>query len=77
VKEIPYLTIAKPLWAMEQEWKNITGEIMHARLLGLKDGKGLFEKGGQRFVYEVGKLDEESQKRVAEIAKKLEGLPIF
>lgn len=77
VKEIPYLTIAKPLWAMEQEWKNITGEVMHARLLGLKDGKGLFEKGGKRFVYEVGKLDEESQKRVAEIAKKLEGLPIF
>jgi len=77
VKEIPYLTIAKPLWALEQEWKNTTGEVMHARLLGVKDGKGLFEKGGQRFVYELGRLDEESRGRADGIAKKLEGFPIF
>jgi hypothetical protein len=74
-KEIPLLTVAKPLWAMEQEWKNTEGQVIHARVVAVKDGKVMLEKRGQRFVYEVDKLDEDARKRIAEIAEKLEGFP--
>jgi len=76
VKEIPLLTIAKPLWALEQEWKNAKGESMHARLIAVKDNKGMFEKGGKRFIYELDQLDADGQKRAAEIAAKLAGFPL-
>lgn len=75
-KEIPYLTVAKPLWGQEQEWTNSGGQKMHARLIAVKDGKGLFEKGGKRFPYDLSSLDEESRKRAAEVAAKLAGFPM-
>lgn len=75
-KEIPYLTVARPLWGQEQEWINSDGQKMFAKLLAVKDGKGLFEKGGQQFVYELDKLDDEGRKRAAEIAEKLAGFPL-
>lgn len=76
VKEIPLLTIAKPLWAIEQEWKNTEGKAMYARLIAVKENKGMFEKGGQRFIYDLAQLDADGQKRAAEVAEKLKGFPI-
>lgn len=76
VKEIPLLTVARPIWSREQEWKNTGGQAMHARLVAVKDGKGMFEKGGQRFVYDLTQLDEDGRKRAAEIAGKLAGFPL-
>ncbi len=76
-KEIPLLTVAKPLWAMEQEWRNTEGQTMHARVVAVKDGKVMFEKGGKRFVYELDQLDEDAKRRIAEIAAKLEGFPVL
>jgi len=76
VKEIPLLTVAKPLWAMEQEWKNQDGQVMHARLIAVKEEKGMFEKGGQRFIYDLTSLDPDGRKRAAEIAEKLAGFPL-
>lgn len=75
-KEIPYLTVAKPLWGQEQEWINTDGQSMHAKLVAVKDGKGLFEKGGSQFVYELNKLDADGQKRASEIAEKLSRFPV-
>jgi hypothetical protein len=75
-KEIPYLTVARPIWGAEQEWTNVDGQVMHARLVAVKDGKGLFEKGGNRFVYELEKLDAESRERADEIAAKLAKFPM-
>ncbi len=76
VKEIPLLTVAKPLWAIEQEWKNTQGQSMHAKLLAVKESKGMFEKGGKRFIYDLTQLDPDGQKRAAEVAEKLKGFPI-
>lgn len=76
VQEIPYLTVARPMWGMEQEWINTDGKKMYARLVAVKDGKGLFEKGGNRFVYELDKLDSDAQARAKEIAEKLKGFPV-
>lgn len=76
VKEIPLLTIAKPLWAIEQEWKNTQGQAMFARLIAVKESKGMFEKGGKRFIYDLTQLDPDGQKRAAEVAEKLKGFPI-
>lgn len=76
VKEIPMLTIAKPLWALEQEWKNAQGQAMFARLIAVKDSKGMFEKSGKRFIYDLTQLDADGQKRAAEVAEKLAGFPI-
>lgn len=76
VKEIPYLTVAKPLWGMEQEWINADGKKMYARLVAVKDDKGLFEKGGKTFVYPLTDLDEEGRKRAGEIAEKLAKFPM-
>jgi hypothetical protein len=75
-KEIPYLTVAKPLWAMEQEWINSDGKKMYARLVAVKGEKGLFEKTGKQFVYELNKLDDEGQKRARDIAEKLAKYPM-
>jgi len=75
-KEIPLLTMAKPLWGQEQEWKNTDGQSMHAKLVAVKDDKGMFEKGGKRFVYDLANLDDEGRKRAAEIAEKLAGFPL-
>lgn len=75
-KEIPLLTIAKPLWGQEQEWKNTEGQSMHAKLVAVKGDKGMFEKGGKRFVYDLANLDDEGRKRAAEIAEKLAGFPL-
>ena len=75
-KEIPLLTMAKPLWGQEQEWKNTEGQSMHAKLVAVKEGKGMFEKGGKRFVYDLANLDDEGRKRAAEIAEKLAGFPL-
>jgi len=75
-KEIPLLTMAKPLWGQEQEWKNTEGQSMHAKLVAVKDDKGMFEKGGKRFVYDLANLDDEGRKRAAEIAEKLAGFPL-
>lgn len=75
-KEIPLLTVARPIWAQEQEWVNVDGKKMYARLIAVKDGKGMFEKGGSTFIYELAKLDEEARARAGEIAKKLAGYPI-
>jgi hypothetical protein len=76
VKEIPLLTVAKPLWAIEQEWKNTQGQAMFARLIAVKEIKGMFEKGGKRFIYDLTQLDADGQKRAAEVAEKLKGFPI-
>lgn len=76
VKEIPLLTIAKPLWALEQEWKNQQGQVMHARLIAVKESKGMFEKSGKRFIYDLSQLDADGQKRAAEVAENLAGFPI-
>ncbi|MDF1858738.1 MAG: hypothetical protein P1U87_00915 [Verrucomicrobiales bacterium] len=76
VQEIPYLTVARPMWGMEQEWINTDGKKMYARLVAVKDGKGLFEKAGNRFVYELDKLDADAQTRAKEIAEKLKGFPM-
>ena len=76
VKEIPLLTMAKPLWAQEQEWKNKDGKSMYARLIAAKENKGMFEKGGKRFIYDLSDLDEDGKKRAAEIAEKLVGFPL-
>jgi hypothetical protein len=76
MKEIPLLTVAKPLWAIEQEWKNAQGQAMFARLIAVKDSKGMFEKGGKRFIYDLTQLDADGQKRAAEVAEKLKGFPI-
>lgn len=76
VKEIPLLTVARPLWAIEQEWKNTQGQAMHARLIAVKESKGMFEKGGKRFIYDLTQLDPDGQKRAAEVADKLKGFPI-
>ena len=76
VKEIPLLTFARPLWAIEREWKNQEGQAMHARLIAVKDNKGMFEKGGKRFIYDLSQLDPDGQKLAAEIAEKLKGFPI-
>jgi hypothetical protein len=75
-KEIPLLTMAKPLWGQEQEWKNTEGQSMYAKLVAVKDDKGMFEKGGKRFVYDLANLDDEGRKRAAEIAEKLAGFPL-
>lgn len=75
-KEIPLLTMAKPLWGQEQEWKNTDGQSMYARLVAVKENKGMFEKGGKRFIYELSNLDDEGQKRAAGIAEKLAGFPL-
>ncbi len=75
-KEIPLLTITKPLWGMEQEWKNLEGKTMVAKLVAVKDTKGMFEKGGKRFIYDLTQLDADGQKRAAEIAEKLAGFPL-
>jgi hypothetical protein len=75
-KEIPLLTMAKPLWSLEQEWENTDGKAMFARLVAVKDKKGMFEKGGQRFIYDLSELDADGQKRAAEIAEKLAGFPL-
>lgn len=75
-KEIPLLTVAKPLWAIEQEWKNGEGKTMVARLIAVKDGKGMFEKGGKRFIYDLAQLDADGQRRAADTAAKLEGFPL-
>ncbi len=76
VKEIPRLVVAKPLWTMEQEWKNSDGQAMQARVVAVKDGKVMFEKAGNRFVYDLDRLDGDARKRIAEIAPKLEGFPL-
>lgn len=76
VKEIPLLTIAKPLWGQEQEWKNKDGKSMYARLIAVKENKGMFEKGGKRFIYDLSDLDEDGKKRAAEIKEKLAGFPL-
>lgn len=76
VKEIPLLTFARPLWAIEREWKNQDGQVMHARLIAVKENKGMFEKGGKRFIYDLSQLDEEGRKLAAEIAERLAGFPI-
>lgn len=76
-KEIPLLTVAKPAWALEQEWKNSDGQAMHARVVAVKDGKVMFEKGGQRFVYELEKLDDDARRRIGEIAERLAGFPVL
>lgn len=76
VKEIPLLTVAKPLWAIEQEWKNQQGQSMHARLIAVKESKGMFEKGGKRFIYDLTQLDDDGRKLAAEVAEKLAGFPI-
>lgn len=76
VKEIPLLTVAKPLWALEQEWKNQEGQVMHARLIAVKENKGMFEKSGKRFIYDLSQLDADGQKRAGEVAEKLAGFPI-
>ena len=75
-KEIPLLTMARPLWGQEQEWKNTEGQSMHAKLVAVKEDKGMFEKGGKRFVYDLANLDDEGRKRAAEIAEKLVGFPL-
>ena len=75
-KEIPLLTVAKPLWGQEQEWKNTDGQAMYARLVAVKEKKGMFEKGGKRFIYDLSSLDEDGRKRAAEIAEKLAGFPL-
>ncbi len=76
VKEIPLLTVAKPIWAIEQEWKNAQGQSMFARLIAVKESKGMFEKGGKRFIYDLTQLDADGQERAAEVAEKLKGFPI-
>lgn len=75
-KEIPLLTVAKPLWGMEQEWKNQEGKAMVAKLVAVKDTKGMFEKGGKRFIYDLTQLDADGRKRAADIADKLAGFPL-
>lgn len=75
-KEIPLLTVARPIWGQEQEWVNEDGKKMYARLIAVKDGKGMFEKAGKTFVYELSKLDEDAQKRAAAIAEKLSRFPL-
>jgi hypothetical protein len=75
-KEIPLLTVAKPLWGMEQEWKNQEGKAMVAKLVAVKDTKGMFEKGGKRFIYDLTQLDADGRKRAADIAEKLAGFPL-
>ena len=76
VKEIPLLTMARPLWGQEQEWKNKEGKSMYARLIAVKENKGMFEKGGKRFIYDLSDLDEDGGKRAAEIKEKLAGFPL-
>lgn len=75
-KEIPLLTVAKPLWGMEQEWKNQDGKAMVAKLVAVKETKGMFEKGGKRFIYDLTQLDADGRKRAADIAEKLQGFPL-
>ncbi len=75
-KEIPLLTMAKPLWGQEQEWKNTDGQSMYAKLVAVKEDKGMFEKGGKRFIYDLANLDDEGRKRAAGIAEKLAGFPL-
>jgi hypothetical protein len=75
-KEIPLLTMAKPLWGQEQEWKNTEGQSIYAKLVAVKGDKVMFEKGGKRFVYDLANLDDEGRKRAAEIAEKLAGFPL-
>lgn len=76
-KEIPLLTFAKPLWGQEQEWKNTDGQAMIAKLVAVKDNKGMFEKGGKRFIYDLTHLDAEGRERAAGIAEKLAGFPLL
>ena len=76
VKEIPYMTVAYPMWAREQEWENVDGQMMAARLIASKDGKCLFEKGGKTFVYPLDKLTADAQKRVAEYQERIKDFPI-
>ncbi len=76
VKEIPYLTVAKPAWAREQEWKNADGQVMRAKLLAVKAGKGMFERAGKRFVYDLADLDTDGRLRALEIGEKLHGIPL-
>jgi len=75
-KEIPFLSVAYPSWAREQEWENVDGRKMAARLIASKDGKCLFEKGGQTFVYALDQLVPEAQKRVAEYQERIKRFPI-
>lgn len=75
-KEIPFLTVAKPLWGMEQEWKNTSGQVMTAKLLAVKESKGMFEKAGKRFIVELSSLDEDAQTRAREVEEKLAGFPL-
>ncbi|MEM7697597.1 MAG: hypothetical protein AAF236_04245, partial [Verrucomicrobiota bacterium] len=70
VKEIPHLTAVLPDWTGEMEWTNAEGKVMTARLVGVKEGKGLFERSGQRFLVPIESLDAEGQERAAEIAEK-------
>jgi len=75
-KEIPYLTVEKPLWGREQEWKNIDGKTMVARFIAMKNGICIFERGGKQFEYPLEKLDEAGKTRAGEYQKKVEGFPI-
>ncbi len=75
-KEIPLLTMARPIWGQEQEWVNSDGQKMYARLIAVKDGKGMFEKGGKTFIYDLAKLDADAKKRAADIAEKLAKFPL-
>ncbi len=75
-KEIPFLSVAYPSWAREQEWENVDGKKMAARLIASKDGKCLFEKGGKTFVYALDQLVPDAQKRVAEYQERIKRFPI-
>ena len=76
-KEIPMLTVARPLWGSEQEWINKEGKQMVARLISVENGVGTFEKAGRSFTYELSKLNEEGQERASDIAKKLSRFPFL
>lgn len=74
-KEIPYLTVLKPLWGREQEWKNGDGQTMVARFVAIRKRVVFFEKEGKQFEYPLDKLDEASRKRAEEYQEKVEGFP--
>ncbi len=76
-QEIEFLTTLKPEWYEISEWKNSTGNVMKARLLGIKGDKALFAKeDNSRFVYSLSQLDAASQKKAAEIQEKIGKFPV-
>lgn len=78
IKEIPYCTQARPEWARTREWTNTEGRKILARVIGVNEGRCIFDQGGGKtFPYEIAKLSESDRALIEKLAKRLAAFPVF